>query len=498
MARRSAAVIVVLVSCAALPAAACADELQANPSNFASVFDSAQGGDTIVLSAGSYGRFRGGMKSGMVTIKAAPGAAVTMSLALAPAQNLTFDGLTLGEVEVADSRTRNITVRNSTIPGQTTLRTGELANANILFDHNVHPAYDKEGGGGEGRVFLPEKRAEPSGITIRNSRFGPGGDSDGIQNGSNGTQILNNEFVGIKQLPNGQAHADSIQLYGSRNTVIRGNWFHDVSVGIMAPDGADHELIEDNVIQATSPYAINLKSDDGSIVRHNTLPDGDCEYNQRCGHILLGAKSGNPASRGTVIRDNILASVSWGGQTAAEDYNLMAVSRGRGAHTVRGLPTYAGGQAPTSYAGFRLAAGSNGKGTASDGLDRGARIGVVAGPPGGAGSRQLRPYVRLLSGKRGVRRHGRLRLRVRMLAPGTVALMFKARPSRRTGARPVRMRKATLKFVRAGSRTISLRLSRDARRRFLRWGKPKLVIRTFSDARRRSPSGTFVLTVRRR
>ncbi len=497
MARRSAALIVALVSCAALPAAACADEIQANPSNFQAVFNSARAGDTIVLSAGSYGRFRGGMKGGMVTIKAAPGAAVTMSLALAPAQNLTFDGLTLEEVELADSRTRNITVRNSTIPGQTTLRTGELANANILFDRNVHPAYDKEGGGGEGRVFLPEKRSEPSGITIQNSRFGPGGDSDGIQNGSNGTRILNNEFVGIRQLPNGQAHADSIQLYGSRNTVIRGNWFHDVSVGVMAPDGADHELIEDNVIQARSPYAINLKSDNGSIVRHNTLPDGSCEFNQRCGYILLGAKSGNPASRGTVIRDNILANVSWGGQTADEDYNLMATGRGRGANDTRGLPSYAGGQAPASYAGFKLAAGSNGKGTASDGFDRGARIGVVAGPPG-AGSRKLAPHVRLLSGKRGVRRYSRLRLRVRMLTPGTVALAAKVRPNRRPGARPVRMRKVTLKFVRAGSRTISLRLSGDARRRLLRWGKPKLVIRTFSDARRRSPSGTFVLTVPRR
>lgn len=498
MARRSAALIVALVSCAALPTAACADEIQANPSTFAGVFNSARPGDTIVLAAGSYGRFRGGMKGGMVTIKAAPGAAVTMSLALAPAQNLTFDGLTLEDVELGHSQTRNITVRNSTIPGQTTLRTGELANANILFDRNVHPAWDKCDGCGEGRVFLPEKRAEPSGITIRNSRFGPGGDSDGIQNGSNGTHILNNEFVGIRQLANGQAHADSIQLYGSRNTVIRGNWFHDVSVGVMAPDGADHELIEDNVIQARSPYAINLKSDEGSIVRHNTLPDGACEYNQRCGYILLGAKSGNPASSGTVIRDNILANVSWGGQTADEDYNLMAVGRGRGAHDTRGLPRYAGGQAPASYAGFQLAAGSNGKGTASDGFDRGARIGVVVGPPGSAGKGKLRPYVRLLSGKRGVRRHGRLRLRIRMLSAGTVALNPKALPNRRPNARPVRMRMLTLKFVRAGSRTISLRLSGDARRRLLRWGKPKLVIRTFSDGRRRSPSGTFVLAVRRR
>jgi Right handed beta helix region len=500
MPRRSAVLLVTLISGAALPAAACASELEADPSNFESAFNSARAGDVIVLASGAYGNFNGGRKSGMVTILAAPGASVSMGdLVLENAQNLTFDGLQLGEIEIRGQSTRNITVRNSTITDQTTFRTGELANANILFDRNVHPAWDKCDGCGEGRVFLPEKRAEPSGITIQNSRFGPGGDSDGIQNGSNGTRILNNEFVGIRQLANGEAHADSIQLYGSRNTVIRGNWFHDVSVGVMAPDGADHELIEDNVIQARSPYAINLKSDDGSVVRHNTLPDGSCDYNQRCGWILLGAKSGNPASRGTVIRDNIMAGVSWGGQTAAEDFNLFAASRGRGANSQRGLPTYVGGPAPTSYAGFRLAPGSRGKGNASDGLDRGARIGVAAGPPraGGKG-RKLRPYVRLVSSRRAIRRHRRVRVRVRTLVPATIALTAKIRPKGRPGARAVRLKKkVTLKFARAGHRDLTLRLSRHARRRVLRWGKPQLVVTTFADAARTRPSGLFVLRIRR-
>ena len=194
--------------------------------------------------------------------------------------------------------------------------------------------------------------------------------------------------------------------------------------------------------------------------------------------------------------DNILAEIGWGGPTADEDYNLFSVSRGRGATTPR-RSAYAGGQ---------------------PGVLR--RISAGRGSTGGHGERRLRPWRSNRRGRRTARfgRQGqtptvrppavgqarrppaqaRLRLRIRMLSAGTVALNPKALPNRRPNARPVRMRKLTLKFVRAGSRTISLRLSGDARRRLLRWGKPKLVIRTFSDTRRRSPSGTFVLAVGRR
>jgi Right handed beta helix region len=259
--RRGATVIAILAVLALGAAPAAADELPANPGNFRAVFSSAQPGDVVVLAAGDYGTFTGAMKPGVVAIRPAPGATAEMRIQFRGASNISVEGLTLRGIELSRSSTRNITVRNSTITGQTVMRTGELQNANILFDRNVHGSWDKCNGCGEGRVWLPQRTSQPSGITIQNSRFGPGGDSDGIQNGSNGTRILNNEFVGIRQVENGAAHADAIQLYGSSNTVVRGNWFHGVSVGIMAPDGAEHEIIEDNVIQSTSPYAIQLGSD---------------------------------------------------------------------------------------------------------------------------------------------------------------------------------------------------------------------------------------------
>jgi len=447
----------------------------------------------LVLSSGSYGTFSGVSKPGVVTIRRAPGANATMSLQFRGASNLAFDGLTFSSIEMAGS-THGITVRNSTITGQTVFKTGELQNSNIVFDHNVHAAWDKCGNCGEGRVFLPSKTTQPSGVTIQNSRFGPGGDSDGIQNGSNGTRILNNEFVGIKQQNGSDVHADSIQLYGSRNTVIQGNYFHDVSVGIMAADGADHEQIVDNVILATNPYAIQLLSDNGSVIRHNTLADGRCEYNKRCGNIMLGNKSSDPESRGTVILDNILAEIAWEGSTVQqEDYNLFSVNVGRGSHDTKGMPTYVGGAQPGSYAGYQLAAGSNGKGTASDGTDRGARIHPTAGPPAGSGKAgKLR--IRLLSGKRSLRGRGVIRLRVRPAAAGTVALVLRVRPKKRSGARPVKFRPRVLRFAHVRGRTVVFKVSRKARHRVRRWGKPRIVVHTLSSAGR----GRVVLRVRRR
>jgi hypothetical protein len=366
-----------------LPSTASADQLSATPSTLGSVFASARGGDTIQLAAGDYGTFRGAQKSGVVTLVAQSGAAVTMDLDFDPASNITIDGVKITDATLADSRTKNIIVRNSDIPGQVTFRTDELANANILFERNVHRDWDKCGDCAEGRVSLPAGSSQPTGITIRNSEF-KGGLSDGIQTGSNGTQIINNTFHDFEPGSSDGVHADAIQLYGSENTVIRGNYFYDLNVPmLMAADGADHELIEDNVVHGDSdgyPF-VTLFSDDGSIVRHNTFADGPCAFNLRCGILRIGAKSGDPEGRGTVVEDNILGDIAVeAGNLARRSHNLLADRGTSGASEIFGMPTYVGGANPATYAGHRLAPGSLGKGNASDGLDRGARI-DGAGPP---------------------------------------------------------------------------------------------------------------------
>jgi hypothetical protein len=494
---------------AALPATALASELQANPATLGSVFAGAAPGDTILLASGDYGTFSGGMKPGVVTLRAAPAASVTIELSFKQAANITVEGIqNITEAYLEGAQTKNITVRGSYFSGQTTFRTGSLQNANILFDGNTHGPWDKCSGCAEARVWFPQKTSQPSGITVQNSVFGPGGDSDGIQNGSNGSRILNNTFVGITQTQAGLSHADAIQLYGSSNTLIRGNFFFDVSNCLMAPDGADHEVYEDNVCvqkQGNGTVgAIQLGSDNGSRIVHNTFYDSgrrECDYNTRCGIMSFGSKSGDPAPSGTVVQDNIVAELSkFNTSSQSESYNLLTSTRRSGTGDLFGMPAYVGGARPTTYAGYRLAPGSLGKGAASDGQDLGARIqpSAVPPPPGSTTTpRGLRPGVRLLSDRRALRKRGRVRLRVTASVAGRVVVVGSVRPKNRRRARPVRLRPVSLNFAAPGSRVVVLKASRRGRRRLGHWRKPVLVVRTFADAARQERTGRFVYRVRR-
>ena len=187
--------------------------------------------------------------------------------------------------------------------------------------------------------------------------------------------MLRNTFVGIEQGEEpSDPHTDALQLYGQSHTIVRGNYFRDVATGIMAPDGGDHELIEDNVFDTGGyPYAIMLGGDDGSIIRHNTIPDlGGCFDAAPCGTLLINADATGRASRGTIVRDNILGRLSIvDGTEPASDHNLIAVGDGAPGDTA-GRPAFAGGAQPATRAGFALAARSAGLGTASDGGDVGA------------------------------------------------------------------------------------------------------------------------------
>ena len=243
---------------------------------------------------------------------------------------------------------------------------------------------------GEARVFLTGG-SQPSGVTIRDSRF-YGGLSDGIQNGSYGTRIIGNEFYAITPGSPSGVHADAIQLYGSSHTVIQGNYMHDMPEVpfIMAADGTDHELIEDNVVEGSShgyPY-ITLFSDDSSIVRHNTFADGDCAFNIRCGVLRLGNKdSDDPGPRDDRPGQHPRRDHTEGSTTVAErSHNLLANDSPSGPGEIRGGRHTSAARRPTSYADYRLSSGSLGKGKASDGLDIGARIGIQPSPPGDSGT----------------------------------------------------------------------------------------------------------------
>ena len=470
--------LVVLLVCAS---SAGASSRSAAPSTLGDVFASARGGDTIVLAAGDYGRFSGGAKSSTVTIKPEAGATASMDVDLRSASQLRVEGMTIGDLDISDS-SRDVTFAGNRITGHVVIHTEQMNNANVVLDGNSHIDINACGSCYEGRITLPGKGPNLSGVTIRNSLF-RGGNADGIQNGSRGTAIVNNEFVDIHE--SGGVHSDPIQLYGSAQTLVRGNWIHDTSTGIMAPDGADHEVIEHNVIDPGGyPYAITLWSDDGSIVRHNTLPDGACDFNLRCGILTLGSKSGQSAGRATVIKDNILGEVTVGDGSAAiaeQNYNLIGDDSPVGASDARGRPKYVGGAAPATLMGFKLATGSPGRNNASDGTDRGAAIGAVAGGPGaptpgapapgaptpGAGSLVTGsgPAAKLSVDRRVTWRQLRRGLRVRVTSPVRARVTLGLR---RKGTKRAMLRRT--RTMRAGRRTFLLRprAARLGRRRTMK------------------------------
>ena len=165
-------------------------------------------------------------------------------------------------------------------------------------------------------------------MTVQNSLFNGGGNSDGIQVGAYGVRVLHNEFTGIHMVD--ATHTDAIQLYGQSHTIVRGNYIHNAASGIMAPDGTSHELIENNVIRT-----------DGRRGHHDRLrrrldraPQHPAERPLRvppaCGILTIDAGNEGVPSRGTVVENNVLGglTVSGGSRLGAKRGNLI----GGGAH----------------------------------------------------------------------------------------------------------------------------------------------------------------------
>ncbi len=338
--------------------------LNATTANFAAQVASARVGQTVCLASGNYGVWIGTDKA--ITIAEQAGATASMSLNFNTGDGgFTIDGLTVAGGDI-NGGAHDITVKNSTFTGSITF--DGVANANILFDHNTHNNIDAPTGSSPARIHLAYTSNTPSGVTIQNSIL-DGGDSDGIQAGT-GLAIINNEFKNIKQ--NGPNHTDAIQLLTAPGTIIRGNYIHDSSDGIVAYDGVERATIENNVIKLVyGRWGIEMYADSNSIIRHNTLVYGSgCEY-APCGHIILDHKTADPAGVGTVIENNIAYSIDINNGSAASVNSKNMIRTGVSGGNFGGTPIFAGGADPTTYSGFKLAADSPGKSVGSDGKDVG-------------------------------------------------------------------------------------------------------------------------------
>lgn len=335
----------------------------------------------ICLATGNYGTFTGTNKA--VTITKQDGATPAMAFSFGTGdRSFTLDGMTITSGAIAGNSSnysdsnnpKDITVKNSTFTGG--LRIEYIANANILFDSNTHNNIDNNSDctAAPGRIWFPFSSSTPTGVTIRNSLL-DGGNTDGIQAGT-GFTAINNEFRNIEEKSSSDcAHTDAIQLLWAPRSVLRGNYIHDSSDGIVAYDGVEEATIECNVVDVRSGrYGIELYADDSSIVRGNTfVKRSSCAYSGLCGIIELNHKSTDPAGVGTIVKDNIvMGGINLvDGSAAASNRNNMLVSGASGSN-FNGTPIFVGGSNPTSWAGYFLASNSPGLTGAIDG----GRVGI--------------------------------------------------------------------------------------------------------------------------
>jgi hypothetical protein len=210
-------------------------------------------------------------------------------------------------------------------------------------------------------------------LVISNSHFGGEGSdcSDGVQLGGDGVKVgPGNEFTGIYQR-NCTTHADPIQVYGGQHSIITGNWFHDNgdgSGGLMAGFYSDYISVTNNVFvcDCIYPYSFYAGADRHILVQHNTFAGG--------GELHFEATNGVVPCCNSV-KDNVFTSgggiTTDGSNYGTNSHNLNAGKPGTG--NLTGKPIFVGGKKPTSYAGYRLAPRSRGKGAASDGGDMGIR-----------------------------------------------------------------------------------------------------------------------------
>lgn len=339
-------------------------DLNATPSNFASQVSAATAGQTICLASGDYGTWTGTNKS--ITVKKADGATPVMRYSFGSGDSgFVLDGMSgmSGDISAGAA---NITVRNSSFADRAGF---DGVMTNVVFDNNTHNNQFCPAGDWNMRIHL-----NSSGVTVKNSTL-QGGDCDGFFISGNNNLVENNRIINVCE--SGSNHTDGLQYAdpgdpsGGYNTVVRKNFFsfmgcsNGYAQALSSYDGGtDGALIEDNVIDTSRPGGIELYADEGSTVRHNTVRWRDssvCAFNAQCGYIEVTNKSGDPVSTGTQVYDNVArVSVSGGATNIRNDHNISGQS-----------VTFVGPL--TTYSGFYLAAGSVGKGAASDGLDVGIR-----------------------------------------------------------------------------------------------------------------------------
>jgi hypothetical protein len=351
---------------------------------------------TVCLEAGSYGdcTLADVDRSQPVHLVPVPGATVSMSLRLANVHFVYVDGAA-GELRLAwvgvlgagdTAGTCSTHVRFSHL-------TMEPNGTGMLLDGHTCPStpqdivvddvdfVDVGQAVAEGRLSI----RDGNGIHVTHSTFagvatelGASGPSDGIQIfGGGGSSDIHigpgNVFRDIHQSECdafGGAHCDSIQFYASPcgAITIEGNLFEDVSTLILNESPCT-TTIRSNVFRRVAILQGHCWT--GGSFDHNTFYESSVRLN---GITATFPIRSNIFDGSDYVLDAVAPERDGCPTTACtgcEVSHSLQTGGCSGASCISGSPTYEGGDAPASWAGFRLASGSLGRGDGHDGADRG-------------------------------------------------------------------------------------------------------------------------------
>lgn len=381
-----ASVLIVLISATVSHAQSCTQTFTtanygANGSN---VSTAVQGGDAstvLCFSSGTYSQINisAAHPSGRVTVMPAAGAAVNMGMfTLSGVSNVTitgFSGSSSSDGILLQGDNSNVTFsHNAMTSNGVVIRDDTIANANLLIDSNTFIGFTALCE--TCRIHIFNNACPQSGITVSNNVMS-GGSDDGIQFGGCGVHILNNEFSNLTGNPGG-IHQDAIQGVGDTNSVISGNYIHNVANCWQLTDGTSNITMTNNACMAdgSDGHSGQLCSQT-ALFSHNTIVSA--------GDINVGNDSNGNSSSNWTVTDNIFngqLSVNNGQSvtgTFAQDYNLCR-SGCTGSHSLNGTPTFVGGATPNTYAGYALTTTSAGHNAGNDGKDMGVNPAATGGP----------------------------------------------------------------------------------------------------------------------
>jgi len=346
--------------------------------SLATTVTSLAAGGTVCLNAGSYSSFNSSIsKSSMTTIVAAPGltqSQVTISsVNVGTSQNLTFKNMTIGGATISTGSLAALHIHFVGIKfsGSVCINTPTNVNQDTLIDSSTFAAVGQ--GCTEGRLGVNGNNVNhtvASGVVISNNVFGPGGCSDGIQivGGARGVQILNNEFVGIKQGNCDPVHADPIQFYGADAPVLTGNYFHGNSTGVMSAGcNGRSGTFTDNIFVTDGEYPDQIvqTGPNGGTYDHNTFGNG------------AGVRFGDPNKCGLVTNVTFTNNIVTGSFNLTEGqgtstFTIRNNSGAGGTSPITGTIIFVGGRNSSTWSGWQLTATSAGNNAGTDGLDIGS------------------------------------------------------------------------------------------------------------------------------